>query len=201
MYSHSRHIMPIPLNDTIQHCIDNIMDHYLETETRCHCPIGCKETMFEVSATQAQWPTQATLPHWVKKAQAVPGKHNVTADYVRNNYVAIQVYYKDFLVATTTHQPAYDLNSFLSDLGGQLGLWIGASVYSIIEIFSFVFELILYHVILKGKLKRKEEAKQELPSYKVTNQEGEELFETKMAFLDSYKIIERYNNSPKFSNT
>ena len=71
---------------------------------------------------------------------------NISEDYVSNNYAAIQIYYRDFTTERAEHLPAYDWNSFLSDCGGQMGLWIGASVFSVAELLSFVVEYILYTI-------------------------------------------------------
>ena len=157
VYSKKREVLPTPQSSTNDECIRDFMTHYATEQNLCHCPVGCEEVFFEVFATQAQWPSDATMPHWVEKAQSARGKENVTSEYIRGNYVAIQIYYKDFVVSVTKHTAAYDINSFLSDLGGQLGLWIGASVYSAIEILLFLFELITYHLVVRNSKKKKSE--------------------------------------------
>ena len=152
-YNHAGEELPTPRDNATQSCVENFMDHYLQVEDTCHCPVGCHEVMYKVHSTKTKWPSDVTLPHWIDKARMIAGNENVTGEYILKNYVAIQIYYNNFLVATTRRIGAYDVNAFLSDLGGQLGLWIGASVYSIMEIFSFLIEIVLYHLFLKKKLK------------------------------------------------
>ena len=62
------------------------------------------------------------------------------------NALAIEVHISDFTVEIIEQSPAYDWDNFLSDLGGQMGLWIGASVYSGVELVSILLKLILYHI-------------------------------------------------------
>ena len=44
------------------------------------------------------------------------GGENITREYIRDNWVAVQVYFRDFLVDVTQHEPKYDWTSFASDV-------------------------------------------------------------------------------------
>ena len=156
MKGHTGTLLPIAKNESSEKCVQDFMHHFLEAEVGCHCPVSCQEVMFQVSATQARWPTNAAMQRWLRHVRLHRGKENATEKYIRENYVAIQIYYQDFVVATTKHKPSYDFNMFLSDLGGQLGLWIGASIYSIFELVSFIIELIMYKVLVRKMRKEKE---------------------------------------------
>ncbi|KAK6030130.1 hypothetical protein OSTOST_03741 [Ostertagia ostertagi] len=50
----------------------------------------------------------------------------------------IQIFYEELNYETLQETPAYTLTSVLADLGGLTGLWIGASVVSLLEIFSLI---------------------------------------------------------------
>jgi len=54
----------------------------------------------------------------------------------------INVYIADSNVITTTESPDYDLVRLVSDLGGQLGLWIGVSVITLVEVLQLCFDVI-----------------------------------------------------------
>ena len=43
-----------------------------------------------------------------------------------------------------TQKPVYEWANLASDPGGQLGLWIGASIFSVFEFGSFLLELLAY---------------------------------------------------------
>lgn len=38
--------------------------------------------------------------------------------------------------------PAYGFSSLLADIGGNMGLFIGASVLTVMELFDFVYEIL-----------------------------------------------------------
>ncbi|VDO98188.1 unnamed protein product [Heligmosomoides polygyrus] len=67
----------------------------------------------------------------------VPGDFLCLEKY-RKNAAMIQIFYEELNYETLQETPAYTLTSVLADLGGLTGLWIGASVVSLLEIFSLV---------------------------------------------------------------
>lgn len=115
----------------------------------CDCPPPCDEEVFKVESTTTSWPSHPSLKlillQLLQKGNS--SFKNWTVDDIQKNLLAINVYVNDFTVETIEQFPAYDVNSFLSDLGGQLGLWIGASVYSAFELVSIVFSCIHYYVV------------------------------------------------------
>ncbi|VDO15164.1 unnamed protein product [Brugia timori] len=56
----------------------------------------------------------------------------------RRNAAMVQVFYEELNYETLTETPAYTLTSALADLGGLTGLWIGASVVSLMEILALI---------------------------------------------------------------
>ena len=48
------------------------------------------------------------------------------------------VHVADSNVIKTTESPDYDIIRLVSDIGGQLGLWIGVSVITLVEVLQLV---------------------------------------------------------------
>ena len=63
----------------------------------------------------------------------------------------INVYIADTSIIKTTQEIDYTVSDLLSDLGGIMGLWIGMSVLSIVEILQFALDLFKS---LKGQSER-----------------------------------------------
>ena len=130
--------VPISTNTSCQIHVNRM---FKRGELNCECPPSCTEVIYSTTISTAKWPSKAA-------AKTLAAFHNTgynsnaTTDDIYENYLTLEVFFEDFSVNESIQLPAYDLNSFFSDLGGQLGLWIGASVFSLFEIIALVAELI-----------------------------------------------------------
>ena len=66
--------------------------------------------------------------------QAKPGE-------LLNNYVGVQVFFSTLNYLEITVNPAYSIMALFSDIGGALGLLLGATLLTIYEIIEFCFKL------------------------------------------------------------
>lgn len=79
----------------------------------------------------------------LERKQILKSKYGVNyEDKVRRMTSRINVYIADSNVVTTTEAPDYDLVRLVSDLGGQLGLWIGVSVITLVEVLQLGFDVV-----------------------------------------------------------
>ena len=106
----------VEANETQYECVDDFLHDFSSSADECHCDIECHEISFDAAYSQGKWPTEASVPLWIKHIKEDLGK-NVTERYIKENYVAINVYYADFHVKTTRHVPAFQWDDFLSALG------------------------------------------------------------------------------------
>jgi hypothetical protein len=60
-------------------------------------------------------------------------------NFVRDNIAVVKIYYTDMKIKYTDQSAAYSWSAFFSDLGGSLGLLLGASVLSLIEVLDMCF--------------------------------------------------------------
>jgi len=64
---------------------------------------------------------------------AMQGHH---LDRVKEHISRVNVHIADSNIIKTTESPDYDFIRLVSDIGGQLGLWIGISVITLVEVGS-----------------------------------------------------------------
>ncbi|VDK49207.1 unnamed protein product [Anisakis simplex] len=61
----------------------------------------------------------------------------------KNNHAAmIEIYYEQMSYETLTESVSYLVVNLISDIGGQAGLWLGASVITLFEMIVFVFRIL-----------------------------------------------------------
>eukprot|EP00795_Rhopilema_esculentum_P015355 gene15355-6587_t len=77
---------------------------------------------------------------------------NWTKDKLYKNILSVNIYYQDFEVETIRQREAYSCNDFVCDLGGNISLWAGASVFSVIELETFIENAILWSVLPRKQI-------------------------------------------------
>ena len=67
---------------------------------------------------------------------------NLTSyDFITDNFVRVNVYLSDMEVEVQEQQPSYMLSNLFSDIGGTLGLWVGLSLLTVVELIQLVVKL------------------------------------------------------------
>ncbi|KAH9494544.1 hypothetical protein Btru_042391 [Bulinus truncatus] len=64
------------------------------------------------------------------------------SDLVRQNLIRLNIYLEDLSVVEYRQLPAYGLADLFADIGGTLGLWMGISVLTIMELVELVTRLV-----------------------------------------------------------
>ncbi|XP_059143117.1 FMRFamide-activated amiloride-sensitive sodium channel-like [Physella acuta] len=92
-----------------------------------------------------------------KKLRTAPDKNqrkeaNEASDYIRQNMLRLNIYLEDLSVVEYRQLPAYGLADLFADIGGTLGLWMGISVLTIMELVELVIRLsgLMFNVEKKG---------------------------------------------------
>ncbi|KAI6209584.1 hypothetical protein M3Y96_00236300 [Aphelenchoides besseyi] len=66
---------------------------------------------------------------------------NCAEKFDPDSLVMLEVYYEQMSYEALSEREAYSFVNFLSDVGGQAGLWLGASVITLFEFFYFVVRI------------------------------------------------------------
>ena len=80
--------------------------------------------------------------------------------YFRENFLQLDIYYNQLSIEEVVQQPAFEFLSLLSEIGGFLGLLLGASVLTLCEVFDFI--IINSLAACKGRKKKPEMTEKEL---------------------------------------
>ena len=57
----------------------------------------------------------------------------------RENFLQVDIFYKDLSYERIEQQPSFPFLSLLSEVGGFMGLLLGASVLTVCELLDFIF--------------------------------------------------------------
>ena len=99
----------------------------------CRCLPTCYSVNFDYSVTTATV-ADSKLP---KMAQ----RHNWTSQnstYIKENYAHLNIFYDSLDYTLTVQKPSLSYQSVIADIGGLLGICLGASFITLIEIIEFI---------------------------------------------------------------
>ena len=104
----------------------------------CDCPEHCDDVAYTTVINGNPWPQYWQASSFLRMINDIEGKANRTLSTteIRERLLKVSIYYEDFKEHISEERPSYDLSTIASDLGGQMGLFLGASFISIAEILS-----------------------------------------------------------------
>ena len=132
------------------------------SECRCHPP--CDEFLYDVSYSLSKWPAfgyegdaaymDIFYNENFRERFANTSKNESIWDYFRDedrtstmkDFARLNVYIADSNVVVTHETADYDPNQLVSDIGGQLGIWVGISVITLSEVVELVYLLLCHFV-------------------------------------------------------
>ena len=87
---------------------------------------------------------------FLKRFEGSPSKYDTILQYFKNenrestmkDFARIVVYVVDNQAIQTRESPEYEPSHLVSDIGGQLGVWIGISIITLMEVIELFMVLI-----------------------------------------------------------
>ena len=111
----------------------------------CDCPLPCNETKYEIKVDREPWPQPWQADYLKPMLAKVAGisVNNVTEEVVKQHLLMVNIYYDELSTTLIEEKELYTFSKILSDVGGQMGMSLGASFISLIEIICLVFSVIV----------------------------------------------------------
>lgn len=129
------------LINSTEWCVTNLPNKYADRFSACDqkCPQPCEETEYDLSVSSSEWPSEK---YDVFLAEKLSQTNSLYADSdTDDDFTKIQIYFQDLIYTYIDQQKAYESMNLISDLGGQLGLWLGLSAITIGELCSLLFSV------------------------------------------------------------
>ena len=121
-----------------QTCLLDFYNSALSGEIQCECQLPCEEEKFLVKSSSSKWPSKADLSYYRPVLAKIFNKTEVSEEFVYENMLAVQVFFDSLSYDEIIEVAAISDASIFGSIGGAVGLFIGASCFSIVEFFAFV---------------------------------------------------------------
>ncbi|XP_046839010.1 amiloride-sensitive sodium channel subunit beta-like [Xenia sp. Carnegie-2017] len=109
-----------------------------ETEVKLNSFFFIRTTTYNHVTSTVVWPAKKYLPSFLEELFRVRHKvidllKNISdiTQYSRKNFLRINIFFQELQEKKTLQRHSYGIAKLLSDIGGQLGLWVGVSVMTL----------------------------------------------------------------------
>ena len=122
-------------NLTDNNCYEKVKTKYVNGHMKClkSCHPPCQENNYKVDISFLKYPNTASAEKYGKPIAEV-----------REEILQLNIYFKTLNVRITEEKMTYEIEDLLSNIGGQLGLFSGFSVLTIIELFCLAVTIATY---------------------------------------------------------
>ncbi|VDM77570.1 unnamed protein product [Strongylus vulgaris] len=99
----------------------------------CRCTHACKQDVYTTTYSAAKWPSKSVRMECAEKD---------CNSYYSEHAAMLEIYYEQMSYEVLRESESYSFVNLISDIGGQMGLWLGASVLTAIEILIFLISVV-----------------------------------------------------------
>jgi len=145
-------------------CAYPMKESFNQYEARLECPIDCQVVEYQTTITDSRFlhnPPTGLEPAIIKQHLAVKKQnkshildlhnsmnHRELEHYVEDNLVEVIFFFGEMSKTIHTQEASFDFYQFLGDMGGEIGLMLGASLLTFFE-FIDLFAFLGYHQLLR----------------------------------------------------
>ncbi|CAH1796191.1 unnamed protein product [Owenia fusiformis] len=150
-----------------EQCMMSVEAAYKKNELGCgeECPLRCLDYTYDMLISNAEWPSMDYSRKLTRKMMQSSSSMKGVTGNMKANLVKLEVYFQEMSVEHIEQQKSYEIENLLSDLGGQLGLWLGLSAITACEFIEFVIDVIKL-IITKCSSKRNERSTTPIEPFK-----------------------------------
>ena len=132
-------------------CINDYVNNFLKNlqKEKCQyfCPLECDSMSFSINNYIEQMPVSGSIGNQAKISYKLDNFS--TYEQVNKHWIVINVFYKELKYNLVTQEAKTEIFNFISNIGGILGVVLGVSFLSFIEIFEIFLEILIF--ILRGE--------------------------------------------------
>ncbi|XP_075262742.1 degenerin deg-1-like [Convolutriloba macropyga] len=138
-------------------CRERIYRAFKEKEFSCPCELPCTSVKHDIDASRSTWPSKAyssylatnliknrrhngDLRSFLKDLSNCSQSH--IHQRIRDNFARVEIFFQSSMNKKITEKPAYSFSDLLSDFGGNISLWLGWSIFALIEVLIFLLRCI-----------------------------------------------------------
>ena len=112
-----------------------------------YCPLECSNDQITYSVSTSSFPSKSFAEVLLNNTYVRQNLDYINAPYtidsMRENFAYVNVYYDYSGYTLITETPSQEIVDLLSSVGGTMGLYIGISFLSFVEVFELMVRLLI----------------------------------------------------------
>ena len=152
-------------NETQSLCTSQVYSDFTANKLKCDCPAPCRERRLHIKQSFTKWPTESYSSYFGSLMYRSTSKRvqNFVSEemnhhlhdleeleaHIQNNFARLEIYFEEMRFASIKETPKYNISTLFGTLGGNLGLWLGWSILSMLEFLEWMYKLCLIALIRK----------------------------------------------------
>ncbi len=141
------------LNLTQSNCVDEqLLGFDINKINECtnECPLECDSILFDYSVSSLTYPSEQGYNIYEKDNTSFGTSQKIsTYDLYKESYLYLNIFYPSTQCTQISISPKTSLNDLFANVGGSIGIFLGFSIFSIIEIFEIIFGVIFLFLFKK----------------------------------------------------
>ena len=112
------------------------------------CPLECYRNVFDLTMTMLSYPSRNYASRLLRKLgnfDMNSSRENLTVSNIRESVAKVNLYYSDLEYGILEEVATFSFIDLLSNVGGTLGLLLGMSLLSLLEIIEFLVIIINHY--------------------------------------------------------
>ncbi|CAF0806060.1 unnamed protein product [Brachionus calyciflorus] len=128
------------------------------TECQDFCPEECESIKYNYKTNYADFPSPFYSDILIKSNYLWSNNswNNSTYEDVKKSVLAVNIFYDDISVKMIEESPSKTIDQLVADIGGFLGLCIGISILSIIELIELILRIFILVITKKNNVHSKD---------------------------------------------
>lgn len=135
---------PYEITNEMKNCVAQYLSDFRKNDQfeKCsqYCPLECDEVTYSITPVTKVYPSRGNISDEMIARLSFDVSNLTTYEQLKKHYVQICVFYKKIGYTLISQEAKTETFNFVSNIGGVLGLFLGISFLSFIEIFEVLIE-------------------------------------------------------------
>ena len=111
------------------------------------CPVECNHVTYDFTLSSIDYPSEQFF--YTLKNESGKKYADTSFEAYRQTHLSLSIFYAHLEYIEISEIPKITLIDSISSLGGSLGIFLGLSIFSFIEIFEILFQIVFAYVLQK----------------------------------------------------